>query len=302
MEQDKSVGDEPLALSEFIQGYWRLAQWQMTPQQRLSFIEQHLELGISSIDQADIYGGYTSETLLGEALKLKPSIRQQLQIITKCGIKLVSDNGPGCQVNHYDSGRDHILKSVDDSLTRMGLERIDLLLIHRPDFLMDADEIAGAFSLLKSAGKVSHFGVSNFTSSQFSLLQSRLDEPLATNQVEINPFNFAVTEDGTLDLCQQLRIRPMAWSCLAGGQLLTDSSDKANRLRAELQAIAEELSADSVEQVVFAWIRMLPSRPRPILGSGNIARVKDAVGALQLQMTREQWYRVWIASKGHGVP
>ncbi len=302
MEQDKSVGDEPLALSEFIQGYWRLAQWQMTPQQRLTFIEQHLELGISSIDQADIYGGYTSETLLGEALKLKPSIRQQLQIITKCGIKLVSDNGPGCQVNHYDSGRAHILKSVDDSLTRMGLERIDLLLIHRPDFLMDADEIAGAFSLLKSAGKVSHFGVSNFTSSQFSLLQSRLDEPLVTNQVEINPFNFAVTEDGTLDLCQRLRVRPMAWSCLAGGRLLTDSSDKANRLRAELQTIAEELNADSVEQVVFAWIRMLPSRPRPILGSGNIARVKDAVGALQLQMSREQWYRVWMASKGHGVP
>ncbi|MCL1039372.1 aldo/keto reductase [Shewanella submarina] len=302
MEQDKSVGDEPLALSEFIQGYWRLAQWQMTPQQRLTFIEQHLELGISSIDQADIYGGYTSETLLGEALKLKPSIRQQLQIITKCGIKLVSENGPGCQVNHYDSGRDHILKSVDDSLTRMGLERIDLLLIHRPDFLMDADEIAGAFSLLKSAGKVRHFGVSNFTSSQFSLLQSRLDEPLATNQVEINPFNFAVTEDGTLDLCQQLRVRPMAWSCLAGGRLLTDNSDKANRLRAELQAIAEELNADSVEQVVFAWIRMLPSRPRPILGSGNIARVKEAVGALQLHMSREQWYRVWIAAKGHGVP
>lgn len=302
MQHSSTAAPEPLILSEMIQGYWRLADWQMTPQQRLAFIEQHLELGITSVDQADIYGDYRSEILLGEAFRLKPSIRQQLQIITKCGIKLVSDNGPGCTVNHYDSSRAHILQSVDDSLTRMGLEQLDLLLIHRPDFLMDADEMAEAFGELQASGKVKQFGVSNFTPSQFSLLQSRLTMPLVTNQVEINPFNFTVAEDGTLDLCQQLRVRPMAWSCLAGGRLLTDGSQQAQRLRAELQAIAQELNADSIEQIVFAWIRMMPSQPRPILGRGNIVRVRDATGALKLNMSREQWYRIWIASKGHGVP
>ncbi|MGI2259277.1 aldo/keto reductase [Shewanella sp. GXUN23E] len=294
--------DEPLLLSEFVQGYWRLAQWQMSPQARLTFIKQHLELGVSSIDQADIYGGYRSETLLGEALRLQPAIRQQLQIVSKCGIKLNVPGGPGCTVNHYDSGRQHMLQSVDDSLRRMRIEKLDLLLIHRPDLLMDADEVAEAFETLHASGKVSHFGVSNFSPSQFALLQSRWRLPLATNQVEINPFNFAVAEDGTLDQLQQQRVRPMAWSCLAGGRLLSDDSMQAQRLRTELTAIATEVNADSIEQVVFAWVRMLPSKPRPILGSGNIARVRDALASTKLSLSREQWYRIWVAAKGHGVP
>ncbi len=166
---------------------------------------------------------------------------------------------------------------------------------------MDVDQVAEAFSELKQSGKVKHFGVSNFNASQFDLLQSRLDRPLITNQVEINPINFAVLEDGTSDQLQQYRIRPMAWSCLAGGGIFSEQTDQARRLRGALTELAEELGADSIEQVIFAWVLKHPSNPVALIGSGKIERVKDAVGALALNMNREQWYRVWVASKGHGV-
>ncbi|QFT28681.1 Oxidoreductase YdhF (plasmid) [Vibrio aquimaris] len=167
---------------------------------------------------------------------------------------------------------------------------------------MDADEVADAFSELYKVGKVKHFGVSNFTPSQFNLLQSRLSKPLVTNQVEINPINFDVAHDGTLDLLQMNRIKPMAWSCLGGGSIFTGSSEQAKRVRDELEAIRCEVGAESIEQVIYAWVRMLPSKPIPIIGSGKIERVKIAADSLKLELTREQWYRVWVASKGHNVP
>ncbi|HIP76420.1 MAG TPA: oxidoreductase, partial [Psychromonas hadalis] len=144
-------------------------------------------------------------------------------------------------------------------------------------------------------------GVSNFSTSQFELLQSGLGQPLVTNQIEINPINFDVLEDGTSDQLQRLKTRPMAWSCLAGGDLFTAETEQAIRLRATLTELASELGATSINQVAFAWILKHPSNPLPIIGSGNIQRVTDTVGALSLQMNTEQWYRIWTASKDHGV-
>ncbi|MCP4956672.1 MAG: aldo/keto reductase family oxidoreductase [Photobacterium aquimaris] len=293
---------QQLQFSELVQGYWRLAEWGMTTQQRLAFLEQHLELGITTIDHADIYGGYQCETLFGEALALKPSLRQQLQIVTKCDINLCNAKYPQRRINHYDTSKLHITESVNNSLANLQIENIDLLLIHRPDVLMDADEVAAAFAELKQQGKVNHFGVSNFAPAQFDLLQSRLDQPLVTNQVEINPLNFEVAHDGTLDQLQMKRIRPMAWSCLAGGDIFNGSSEQHIRVRATLTEIAAEIGADSIDQVIYAWIRCLPSHPIAIMGSGNIERVRSAVAALNFSLSREQFYRVWVASKGHGVP
>jgi predicted oxidoreductase len=184
----------------------------------------------------------------------------------------------------------------------LNVDEIDVLLIHRPDVLMDADEVAEAFSELHKVGKVKHFGVSNFTPRQFELLQSRLGKPLVTNQVEINPLNFEVAHDGTLDQMQTLRVRPMAWSCLGGGSIFTGDTEQAVRVRNELEAIREEVGANSIDEVIYAWVRRLPSKPMPIIGSGKIERVHSAVNALNIELTREQWYRVWVASKGHGVP
>ncbi len=291
------------SFSEIVQGYWRLAEWGMTPQQRLTFLQQHIELGITTVDHAHVYGSPPCEELFGEALKLAPGLRDNIEIISKCGIQPVSpaDYNAG-RVAHYCSSRANIISSVEKSLSRLNVEHLDVLLIHRPDLLMDADEVADAFAILKQSGKVDHFGVSNFSPSQFALLQSRLEIPLVTNQIEINPLNFKVTEDGTLDQLQQLRIRPMAWSCMAGGRVFDEHSEQPIRLQKVLTQLKEELDVDSIDQVIFAWIQSLPSGPVPMLGTGKIDRVFSAVKSLQVSMSYEQWYRVWVASKGHDVP
>ncbi|EQB8914698.1 aldo/keto reductase [Vibrio fluvialis] len=297
-----TIASQGPEFSELVQGYWRLGEWGMTAQERLTFLKQHLELGITTVDHADIYGNYECEQLFGEALALEPSLREQLQIVTKCDIKLCSAKFPERKINHYDTSAAHIYQSVNNSLERLHVNEIDVLLIHRPDVLMDADEVAEAFTELHKVGKVKHFGVSNFSPAQFELLQSRLGKPLVTNQVEINPLNFDVAHDGTLDQMQMLRTRPMAWSCLGGGAIFNGDSEQAKRVRAVLEELREELGAESIDQVIYAWVRALPSKPLPIIGSGKIERVQAAVEALDLTLSREQWYRVWVASKGHGVP
>ncbi|RQW65105.1 aldo/keto reductase [Vibrio viridaestus] len=295
------MAQQGMEFSEIVQGYWRLDGWNMSAQERLTFLKQHIELGITTVDHADIYGDYRSEKLFGEALAIDPSLRSQIQIVTKCDIKLVSPQRPEHKIKYYDTSASHIYQSVHNSLEALGVEEIDLLLIHRPDPLMDADEVAEAFKQLHKVGKVKHFGVSNFTPRQFDLLQSRLHKPLLTNQVEINPLNMTTLEDGTLDQMQQIQIRPMAWSCLAGGRLSSESSPQASAVRKELKAIQKEIGTKSIEQVIYAWLRTLPSQPLPILGSGKIERTKEAVDALTHSLTREQWFRIWTASKGHEV-
>ena len=228
-------------LSRFIQGYWRLADWDMSPRQRLSFIKAHLELGITTVDHAHVYGNPSCESLFGEALKLEPALRQQLEIISKCGICV----GGARSVAHYQSGRQAIIDSVEESLQRLGTDYLDVLLIHRPDFLMDADVVADTFGHLRQQGMVKHFGVSNFTVPQMSLLQSRLDQPLVSNQIEVNPINLDVLESGILEAMQEARVRPMAWSCLAGGAIFSDASEPMDRLRATLNELREELGLDA---------------------------------------------------------
>ncbi|TMX47139.1 aldo/keto reductase [Vibrio sp. Hep-1b-8] len=284
--------------SPMIQGYWRMAEWGMNTQQQHAFVQQHLELGITTVDHAPVYGPDSAcEKMFGQVLALDSRLRDQIQIVSKCGIY----RGEGKQVNHYNSSKAAIIESTEQSLRRLNTDHLDVLLLHRPDLLMDADEAAEAFAQLNSAGKVKHFGVSNFTPDQFALLQSRLDVPLITNQIEINPVNLQVTEDGTLEQLQKQRVQPMAWSCLAGGRIFSYSSEQACRLRDTLSEVGQEIGADCIDQVIFAWVMRMPARPVPIIGSGNIQRVKTAVGALQLELTHEQWYRIWVASKGHGV-
>lgn len=296
------MSESHFTFSEFVAGFWRMESWDMTPMQRLNLIEQYLELGVTTMDHADIYGQYQCETLFGEALALKPALRQQMQIVSKCGIKPAFACRPERYVNHYDTSCKHIIASVEHSLKQLNTDYLDLLLIHRPDPLMDADAVAEAFKILKQAGKVQHFGVSNFTNAQFFLLQSRLDAPLVTNQVELSPLAMSTLHDGTLDLCQQRRIRPMAWSCLAGGKIFETTNPQAVRLHQTLKLIAEQVGAQDISQVIYAWVRMLPSRPVPLIGSGNIERIKSAVASNEIQLDRQQWFSIWQASMGHSVP
>lgn len=298
MVQRIALAPQGPEFSRFVMGYWRLMDWNMSPQQLVSFIESHLDLGVTTVDHADIYGGYLCEAAFGEALKLAPHLRARMEIVSKCGIATTAK--PEHVLGHYITERDHIIRSAEQSLVNLATDHLDLLLIHRPDPLMDADEVAEAFLHLHQSGKVRHFGVSNFTPAQFSLLQSRLPFTLATNQVEISPVHQPLLLDGTLDQLQQLRIRPMAWSCLGGGRLFNDAAFQP--LRDELARVAQELNAETIEQVVYAWVMRLPSAPLPIIGSGKIERVRSALGALNLQMTRQQWFRIRKAALGYDVP
>jgi predicted oxidoreductase len=285
-------------LSPIVVGAWRMADWQWNPQQRLRWIERCVELGVTSFDHADIYGGYAVEDLFGEALALAPALRERLQLVGKCGIKLVAPARPQHRIKHYDSSARHIAASVETSLRALRTDRLDLLLIHRPDPLLDADEVARAFESLRAAGKVRHFGVSNFTPGQFELLASRV--PLATNQIELHPLQRAALTDGTLDQLQRLRIRPMIWSPLAGGALLAGGGETERRVQAALGRIGERHGA-STATVAFAWLLRHPSRPLPVAGSRRIEVLHDAVAALRLTLDAQDWTEIWQAGAGHEV-
>ena len=287
--------------SRIVLGLWRLADWQMAPQQRVSFLEQALELGINTIDQADIYGNYQSESLLGEAIALAPHLRRQFQFVSKCGIKLVSAKRPAHGIQHYDTSAAHIIASAEQSLRAMQIEQLDLLLIHRPDPLMNADEMAEAFRQLQDSGKVRYFGVSNFTNTQFELLASRF--PLVTNQVELSLMHMQALHDGSLDLCQRLRISPMIWSALGGGRLFSaehEQSEQGRRVNQVLARLAAELGV-STATVALAWILQHPSSPLVLTGSGRMLAVREAVAATRLILSREQWFALWCASAGKNV-
>lgn len=286
-------------LSPIVAGAWRLADWGWSAAERLRWIEQCVELGVTSFDHADIYGDYRAQALFGEALALRPGLRERLQLVTKCGIRLVSDARPQHRLKSYDTSREHIVASVERSLVELRTDRIDLLLIHRPDALMDPDELADTFRRLRAAGKVMHFGVSNHTPSQLALLHRR--HPLVTHQIELSPLQLAALGDGTLDQCIELGLRPMIWSPLAGGRLFTAADESARRVR----AVLEELGAPrgvGVATMAYAWILRHPSKPLPIAGSRRIDALRDAAAALDVSLTAEEWYRVWQASTGHEVP
>ncbi len=289
-------------LSKIIQGFWRLADWNMDTKEVVAFLDRCIELGITTFDHADIYGGYTCEAIFGEAFRQSSIPREKVQIVSKCGIKLTSPERPQHRIKSYDTSAEHITQSVDNSLQALNTDYLDVLLIHRPDALMDADEVADTFKHLKKAGKVKYFGVSNFKPFQFDLLQSRMGTPLVTNQLEYSVMNMKVQDDGSLDHCQRLGIKPMAWSPLGGGGLFQSNSDTILHLRAALKKVGDELGEADLDQTALAWILKHPAQFFPILGTGKLERVEKAVNALQLSMTREQWYEIWQASKGHEVP
>lgn len=292
--------DGPI-FSRIVAGIMRLREWDMDTSALVNFIYQCLDLGITTFDHADIYGSYRVEELFGKALAAEPSLRDRIELVTKCGIQLLSPNRPDTRVKHYDTSREHIIASAERSLRNFRTDVLDLLLIHRPDPLMDADEVAGALGELRAAGKIRHAGVSNFTPRQFDLLQSRLDFPLVTNQIELSVLHLNPLHDGTLDQLQQLRVPPMAWSPVAGGRLFDPTNERARRVRGVLAAVGQELGA-SVDQVALAWLLRHPARVLPVMGTGKIERLREAAAAENVMLDRQQWFAVWEASAGHEVP
>jgi predicted oxidoreductase len=297
-----AVMHNPAGLSPLIAGAWRLAEWGWTPQQRLAWIEGNLDLGVTSFDHADSYGGYSVEALFGEALALRPALRGRLQLVSKCGIQLTTLTRPGLvtrpQVKHGGTAAAHVRASVEQSLQALRSDHLDLLLIHRPDALTDFDELTQTFEALRREGKVRCFGVSNFAPHQLALLHRRI--PLATHQIELSPLHPDALHNGVLDQCQDLGLRPMIWSPLAGGRIFTGEAERERRLRQTLEALAVELAV-SVTTLLIAWVLRHPSQPLPILGSRRIEVARDAMAALDLRLDAQQWWQIWAVAAGHEV-
>ena len=286
------------SLSPIVAGVWRMASWEMDVAQRVRWISNCLDAGVTTFDHADIYGDYTVESLFGEALAAAPGLRSRMQLVTKCGIKLVSPRRPTHAVKSYDSSPAHVIASVEQSLRALRTDHIELLLLHRPDALLDPDLTGEALERLRADGKVVHFGVSNHSPAQLALLHQRV--PLATNQVELSLLHLDALTDGTLEQCIALGIQPMIWSPLGGGRLFTSSDAQAVRVRAGLEELGRELSV-SPATVAYAWLLRHPSRPVPITGTRRIEAIHEAVAALAVRLSAEQWYQLLDAGAGHEV-
>lgn len=266
-------------------------------------IRAAIEAGYTHFDHADVYGGGASETLFSEVLSEMPDVREKLLITGKCGIRVPGDPNEG-DPKRYDFSRQYLIDSVDGILQRLGVDYLDLLLLHRPDFLFSAQEVAGTFEILEEAGKVRHFGVSNFRPSQLSLLQSYCEVPLLANQVEVNIDNMDAFSDGTLDQCQEFNISPMAWCPLGGvvypawGKHL--SEEQLKRVQAELLKQAEKYGAEHWV-VILAWLLKHPAGILPIVGSTQPARIRAAKQSLELDYSAVDWYRLLEARNGQEV-
>lgn len=285
-----------LSLSRLVYGMWRLGDDPDTsPAHVQAKVETCLAQGITTMDQADIYGGYTAEALLGAALRQAPGLRERIEIVTKCDIVAPVGRHAGARVKHYDTSAAHITASVEASLREMATDRIDLLLIHRPDPLIDPDETGAALDGLVASGKVRAVGVSNFRPWDMDLLQSRMTARLVTNQIELSLTAHAALVNGDLAHLHQHKIAPMAWSPLAGGALA-----QAGALRAKLDALGLAAGTDW-SAVAIAWLLHHPARILPVLGTNSLARIARIADALHVPMDRQTWYELYTLALGREV-
>lgn len=291
-----------LEVSRFALGFWRLNKWGMSSVALLQFVETVLDTGITTFDHANIYGDYSCEALFGEAIKHKPALRHKMQLITKCGIKLPSSKFPQRKINYYDTGYAHILESVEQSLKNFHTDYLDLLLIHRPDPLMNPAETARAFEELHRSGKVLHFGVSNFLPADMEMLQAHLSLPLITNQIEISPSQLGHFRNGNMACFLQKEMHPMAWSPLAGGKLLHPEDEEDRRIHRKLSELAQRKGTESIAALVFAWLLKHPAGIIPVLGTGKLHHIQEASEAFNIILSTEEWFEIYEAGLGHRVP
>ena len=285
-------------------GTWRVLEdpATATPPGLLELFKVCLDCGITTIDTAEIYGGYRVEELVGAALALDPGVKKRMEIITKAGIYVPNAFHPDRRFAHFNASAARLVKSVEKSLRLLGVETLDCLLVHRPDWVASIDDTAAGLNQLVQQGKLRSAGVSNYSASQFAALSSRMDQPLVTNQVEFHPFQMAPMEDGVFDQCQERRLTPMAWSPMAGGRIFAADDVAAVRLRVACAEMSDRYGGAGVDQLVLAWIMAHPARPVPVLGTAKADRVRTAAAAVSLTLSREDWYGLWEAARGHRIP
>ena len=291
--------NDKLSLSRLVYGMWRLGDDEDTsPSHVQAKIEACLAQDITTMDQADIYGGYEAEEIMGRALAQAPHLKDKIEIVTKCDIIAPVGRHAGARVKYYDTSASHITNSVEASLSLMGVDKIDLLLIHRPDPLMDHHETGAALDKLVASGKVGSVGVSNFKRHDWTLLQSAMSTKLATNQIEISLLANQAFTNGDVAYLQEFGVAPMAWSPLAGGALFSQENQVVCDA---LQNMADAQSVD-ITAIAVAWLLAHPANIIPVLGTNNIARISSISDAMKVKLSREDWFTLYEAANGHEVP
>jgi len=286
-----------VSLSRIVYGMWRLGDDTNTSAEHVrAKIDASLDQGITSFDQADIYGGYEAEEILGHALS-STALRNKMEIVTKCDIIAPVGRYADARVKYYDTSRAHIMSSVDHSLRLMGIDHIDLLLIHRPDPLMDHHETGAALDEVIASGKVRSVGVSNFRPYDWELLQSAMKNQLVTNQIELSVLAHDSFVNGDVAFHQRIGTPLMAWSPLAGGALF--SGDQPDVMSA-LSNVASQNNVDETA-VAIAWLLAHPCRILPVLGTNSLERIKGMSAALDVKMDRQTWYEIYTAALGREV-
>jgi predicted oxidoreductase len=309
------LGDSELQSSRLAYGCWRLAgTWEaahVTPDRIAhgqAAVMAAYEAGYTLFDHADIYCSGVAESIFGQALSAVPGIRDQILIASKCGIRKAGDPEPHAPYR-YDFSASYIIWSCEESLKRLRIDTLDLYQLHRPDFLLRPEEVASAFDQLKQSGKVREFGVSNFRPSQVSLLRKYCPMPILVNQIEISLCHLDALSDGTLDQCLENRITPVAWSPLAGGRLAStggvDMKDPNHAHKARLQEALDSTAREygvGRTTIALAWLLKHPGGIIPIVGTTNPERIREAVGAADIDLSRENWYRLTEAALGRHLP
>lgn len=291
-----------ISVSRIAYGMWRLCDDKdNSPERVIKKLETCLESGITTIDQADIYGEGRSEELFGVALGKVSNIREKLEIITKCNIKILGDSFPERNVKSYDTSSQYITKTVEKSLSKMKTDYIDLLLLHRPDPFMDHNETGLTLDKLVDSGKIRSVGVSNFRPWDWDLLQSAMKHKLLTNQIEISVKNTEPFINGDLAFLQKQGKPVMAWSPMGGGSLFETQDNQSKRLLETLSNIADPLGCD-ISTVALAWLISHPAQIIPVIGTNNIQRITEASKAVDFMLDRETWFQVYTASIGEEVP
>ena len=282
-----------------IVGCMRWGVWgeNFTTKQYETIIDQCLSIGLNVFDHADIYGHYTTEADFGQALKGKNSLRQQIKLITKCGINMLTPNRPNHAIKSYDTSAAHIKKSVENSLQNFHTDYIDTILIHRPDLLLNPEEVASTIKELKAAGKIKSFGVSNFNTHQVSNLAKYIH--IEHHQIEISVTHMNAFDDGVLDQCQAMGIEAQSWSPMGNG-LFTEKTDINNRILKTAEALADKYST-GVNEILLAFLYIHPAHIIPVIGTTKFERIETAKNAMDIELTREDFYQLWQASTGHEV-
>jgi predicted oxidoreductase len=285
--------NDDITFSRIVQGLWRIDSWNLSDEELVAFVKDRIALGVTTFDTAEIYGNYEGEAIFGRVFELDPTLRSQIQLVTKTGINMASDK-KDYLIGHYDTRYEKIISSCKQSIKNLNCEYIDTYLIHREDPCIDFHEVIRAMEDLKKEGLIKSYGVSNFDPIKFTSLNNVSNNSLVTNQIEVHPLCYEHFDSGMIDVLTEKRIHPMIWSPLAGGQIFTSKEEKFVTVRTKLEEIAKRHNTEA-DTIMYAWLMYHPVGMIPIVGSQKINRLKSAIKAFDVKLTHEEWFEIYTS-------